>query len=140
MTSGHQIIRASRAMLAVMVVGILFSQQGATQSTSFQRGEQVRVKAPTKPSDPQASDMALTVVAIPSDRILVSDSAVYVNDVAITGFSKEFLGRVAHSNHTPKVVPEGHYLVMREVQGTVEDVSSYWGVISATNLETAGRK
>jgi hypothetical protein len=49
----------------------LFSQQGAAQSATFQRGEQVRVKAPTKPSDPKQSDMVLTVVAIPNDRIRV---------------------------------------------------------------------
>jgi hypothetical protein len=33
-------------------LGFLFSQQGAAQSAGFQRGEHVRIKAPTKPFSP----------------------------------------------------------------------------------------
>ena len=135
MTAGQCRVRAVQATLAVLVTGILFTQQGAAQSTAFQRGEHVRVKAPTKASEPKKSDIVVTVVAVPNDRIRVTDSAVYVNDAAISGFSLELLGRVAHSTHTPSVVPEGQYLVMGEVWWTVEDVDQYWGVIPTTSLE-----
>jgi hypothetical protein len=100
----------------------------------------VRVKAPTKPSDPKNSDMVLTVVALPNDRIRVTDSTVYINDAAIGGFSQEFLGRVAQSKHTPQVVPEGHYFVMGELQWTLDDIEEYWGVFPTASLETARQR
>jgi Signal peptidase, peptidase S26 len=124
-------------LVLVAVCGVLLMAQAAAQSATFQRGDRVRVRTPTRPSDPTPADMVLTVVAGPNDHIRVSDSSVYVNEEAISGFSREFLDRVAHSNRTPEVVPEGHYFVMGEVQWTVEDISNYWGVMSASSLETA---
>ena len=67
MITGQHVIRVLRGLLAIIVVGMLFSQQGSAQSITFQRGEQVRIKPPTKPSDPRPSDMPLVVVAVPND-------------------------------------------------------------------------
>jgi hypothetical protein len=103
----------------------------------FQRGEHVRVKTPSKPSDPRESNFAVTVVAIPNDRIRVHDSSLYVNDVAVSGFSQQLLGHVARSKHTPGVVPDGSYFVMGDLQWTVDEVEEYWGTIQATSLEVA---
>src|SRR5260221_794509 len=94
MTAEHRVIGAVRLFVVATVVGVLFIQQGAAQSAGFQRGEHVRIKAPTKPSDPVRRDMVLTVVAIPNDRIRFDDSGIYVNDLAVTAFSQDFLLRV----------------------------------------------
>jgi signal peptidase I len=134
MPVGQRVTRTVVALVAMMVAG---SHQGAAQSAAFQRGEQVRIKAPTKPSDPKQSDMVLTVVAVPNDRIRVNDSNIYINDVAVTGFSKDFLARVTRApERTPQTVPEGHYFVMGEAR-TNGNISEYWGQHSVTSLETA---
>lgn len=105
----------------------------SAQSTSFQRGDLVRVR-------PAANEKAiappvLRVVAIADDRIRLADATVYVNDLPVSGFSPEFLKRVANSpERTPQVVPAGHCFVMGE-QRTSQDVSEYWGQHSDTSLE-----
>lgn len=71
--------RTVSLFLAVVVIGISLSQQSAAQSATFQRGEQVRIKAPTRPSDPKPSDMVLTVVVVGGDRIRLAGSTVCVN-------------------------------------------------------------
>src|SRR5438270_12151816 len=97
MTANKFMLGGLRTLVAVGLSGIVFSQIGAAQSPTFRRGEQVRIHAPTKPSDPKQSDMVLTVVAVPNDRIRINDSAVYVNDIAVTGFSQDILVRVART-------------------------------------------
>jgi signal peptidase I len=139
MTAEQGVIRVARALVTMMVVGIGFSQPSAAQSPTFQRGEQVRIKAPTKPSDPKQSDMVLIVVAVPNDRIRLSDSAVYVNETLVTGFSQDFLGRVARTrtpDRVPQTVPEGHYFVMGEAR-TNGNISEYFGQHPVARLETA---
>ena len=131
-------LRTVSLFLAVGVIGIFFSQQAAAQSATFQRGEQVRIKAPTKPSDPKSSDMVLTVVAVGGDRIRLAGSMVYVNDTAIGGFSQDFLVRVVgNPKQTPDTVPAGHYFVMGEARTSGGNVSEYWGQHAVTSLEAA---
>jgi hypothetical protein len=97
----------------------------------------VRVKAPAGPSDPQATPLLLKIVAGPHDRIRLDDSAVYVNDVAVTGFTQAFLARVYQTPaRTPQTVPEGHYFVMGE-QRSNQDISEYWGQHAEGSLERA---
>ena len=131
---------ATKAVLmffAASVVGIFVGHQGAAQSFTFSRGERVRIKGPTKPSDPKPSDMPLTVVAVGGDRMRVTGSALYVNDTPVRGFSEDFIARVVRTpGRTPQTVPPRHYFVMGEARIN-ENVSEYWGVHSAVSLESA---
>ena len=137
MITGQHVIRVLRGLLAIIVVGMLFSQQGSAQSITFQRGEQVRIKPPTKPSDPRPSDMPLVVVAVPNDRIRLSDSTLYVNDTPVSGFSQDFVARVAGTpERVPQTVPDSHYFVMGEAR-TNGNISEYWGQLSVSSLQTA---
>ena len=80
--------------------------------------------------------MPLVVVAVPNDRVRLSGSAIYVNDTAVTGFSEDFVARVARSpERVSHTVPEGHYFVMGEAR-TNGDISEYWGQHSVTSLES----
>jgi signal peptidase I len=118
------------------------------QSATFQRGELVRVQPPTAPSEPkipvldpgapkQRSEMVLKVVAIPNDRIRIDKSAIYINDVQVTGFSPDFVARVVGApRRVPQVVPEGHYFVMGE-QRINQNISEYWGQHFGGQLERA---
>lgn len=125
-------------MRALMIaLAVLASSTIRGQSQNFQRGDQVRVKAPAALSDRQATPLLLIVVAGPNDRIRLDGSAVYVNDVAVTGFTQDFLARVAQSpERAPQVVPEGHYFVMGE-QRANQNISEYWGQQSEQSLERA---
>jgi len=128
-------VKAFLLLFATIAIGVFLGHRGAAQSATFQRGEHVRIKAPTTPSDPRPSDVPLVVVAVPNDRIRLSASAVFVNDTAITGFSQDFVARVARSQErVPQTVPDGHYFVMGESR-TNGDVSEYWGQHSVTSLE-----
>lgn len=140
MIAAQHRVQAVRALFTVAMIGTLLSLETAAQPFMFQRGQHVRVKAPTTPSDPKESNFAVTVVALPNDRIRVHDSTLYVNDVAVRGFSQELLGHVAHSKNTPRVVPDGSYFVMGELQWTLDDVEQYWGTIPATRLEMASQQ
>jgi hypothetical protein len=59
-----------------------------------------------------------------------------VNDVAVTGFSPEFLARVAQGEPVQQTVPEGHYFVMGEQRSTGR-ISQYWGQHFGGRLERA---
>ena len=128
-------VKALLPLLGMIAAAIFISHPGAAQSAAFHRGEQVKIKAPINPPDPKTSGMPLVVVAVPKDRIRLSDSAIYVNDTAITGFSQDFVARVARSGErVPLIVPDDHYFVMGESR-TNRDISEYWGQHSATSLE-----
>ena len=121
----------------IVALAALASATIDAQPRTFQRGEQVRVKTPAGSSGPQATSLLLKVVAGPHDRVRLDDSAVYVNDVAVTGFTQAFLARVAQAPaRTPQTVPEGHYFVMGE-QRTNQDISEYWGQHAEGSLERA---
>jgi hypothetical protein len=77
----------------------------------------------------------LTVVAVPHDRLRFDGHELYINDVRLAGFSKEFIRRVGKSRHTPRVIPDGQYLVMGEFRQ--DDVTDVWGVHPAESLEPA---
>ena len=120
----------------LIAVAITASAVADAQSPALQRGDLVRVKA-TSPSDPHPTPLPLRIVAVPNDRISLVDSGVLVNGVAVTGFSPDFLARVAHNPaQTPQVMPEGHYFVMGEARNN-KDISEYWGQHSAVRLERA---
>jgi hypothetical protein len=109
----------------ILSLVVIASATTYAQSTTFQRGDLVRV-LPTAPSEPNTpvldanapyhrAGMVLKVVALPNDRIRIDKSAIYVNDVQVTGFSPDFVARVVRApERAPQVVPEGHYFVMGE--------------------------
>ena len=116
---------------------VIASATTYAQSTTFQRGDLVQV-LPAASREPMApvldakaaehrSGMVLRVVAIPNDRIRIDRTAIYVNDVPVTGFSPDFVARVvAAPERVPQVVPERHYYVMGEKR-TSEDIWEYSG-------------
>jgi hypothetical protein len=123
-----------RTLLASLV--ILVSTTLSAQPNAFQRGDLVRVK-PAQPRSDVATRMALRVVAIATDRLRIADGVLYVNDAAASGFSGDFIDRVAQQPaRVPNVVPVGHCFVMGE-QRTNQDISEYWGQHSEVNLERA---
>jgi len=137
------------AIASVVVVGGIVTI-GAQQTTEFQRGEMVRVAAPTNPSDPPASSVVLTIVGMPGDRLRAGQQtstmfvngepvtrftpSVFVNDSPVSGFSPDFVARVAFQpNRIPAIVPQDHYFVMGK-QRSGQNISEYWGLHSKARL------
>ena len=108
--------------LWVVLLAIVSSFQAQRQV--YQRGDVVRVRDVSKP-------VAFKVIGIPTDRIRADETGVYVNDVAVTGFSREFLTRFRRQ---PMVVPNGHYFVIGE-QRINDDVSENMSIVPASALE-----
>src|SRR5262245_320208 len=125
----------ARRLLVTIVLLTLAGTLVAAQSAAFNRGDRVRVKVQNKPSEPKQVGVPLMVVAVPRDRIRFDGHRLYVNDARLTGFSAEFIKRVGRSKHTPKIVPDGQYLVMGEFRQ--DDVTDVWGVHPAESLEPA---
>ena len=76
-----------------------------TQSpTTYQRGHTVRLRSQSTPS-------VVRIVAVPSDRILTTDTGLYVNDVLVGGVSPELLASMGDWNQS---IPADHYFVIAE--------------------------
>jgi Signal peptidase, peptidase S26 len=124
-----------RSLIAVFAVAA--SVMTSAQAPALQRGDLVRVVPGAYRADVKATPLLLKVVAIPDDRMRVQDTALYVNDIAVTGFSEDFLARVAAApERVPLVVPLGHYFVMGE-QRSISDITEYWGQHAAGSIELA---
>jgi hypothetical protein len=108
----------------IVLLAIVVSSGFQTQPIVYQRGDIVRVRDVPKPA-------AFKVIGIPADRIRADETGVYVNDIAVTGFSSEFLTRFKRA---PMVVPNGHYFVIGEerING---DVSENMSMVPAAALE-----
>jgi hypothetical protein len=118
-------------MRVLLVALVLLASTGIqAQAPVFARGQTVRVR-PSLADEP-VTTLLLTIVAGPNDRIHGADSRLLVNDVAVTGFSPDFIARV--SQVPPRTIPAGHYYVMGE-QRVNEDISEYWGQHAGTSLE-----
>jgi signal peptidase I len=119
-----------------VVLALVVSATTYAQSPAFSRGEHVRVKV-LDPNGPPATAMVLTIVGLPNDRLSVTNGRVYVNDVRLEQFSRDFIERVAAApERIPPRVPAGHYFVMGEHRIN-ENISEYWGQHAAGSLETA---
>jgi Signal peptidase, peptidase S26 len=108
----------------LLVVILTLAGSFQAQPQAYQRGDVVRVHNVSKPA-------AFKVVGIPADRIRADETGVYVNDVAVTGFSREFLTRFKRE---PTLVPNGHYFVLGE-QRINADVSENMSIVPASALE-----
>ena len=106
-------------LLTGLVVAVTIQAQPA-----YQRGDLVKVQDVEKP-------VTFKVVGIPNDRIRADDTGVYVNDAAVTGFTREFLTRFKRD---PGVVPEGHYFLMGE-QRVNNDITEVEGIFPVAALQ-----
>src|SRR4051812_25208557 len=91
-----------RTLVASLV--ILVSTTLSAQPNGFQRGDLVRV-TPAQPRSDMAARMTLRVVAIAGDRLRIAAGVLYVNDAPASGFSGDFIDRVAQQpGRVPNVV------------------------------------
>jgi hypothetical protein len=121
----------------IVVLAVIASATFQAQAPAYGRGERVRVKAQAQDAGPPATDLVLTVVALPQDRLSTVRNVLYVNDAPVTQFSADFLARVAAApDRIPARIPDGHYFVMGE-QRANGDIREYWGQHSGTSLQPA---
>ena len=114
-------------VLAVTV--LLAAGVGLFAQSRLQRGELVRVADVKAPA-------ALKVVGLPDEIVEANDTGVYIDDVAVTGFSREFLTRHRLAR---QYIPMDHYFVMGEERPDkdVQDVSEHLGIHPADRIERA---
>ena len=125
-----------RALVSAVWLVVIVSVLAFAQSGTYSRGQSVRVSSSAS-SNGGRPTMELKVVAVPGDRLRTDQTHLFVNDVAVVGFSVDFLGRVAKMpERVPSVLPPGHYFVMGE-QRVNQDISEYWGMHSERSLEPA---
>ena len=101
---------------ALVGLVLLASATIQAQAPAYERGELVHVRDVPAPKD-------FVVVGVPSDRIRADDSAVYVNDSALTGFSAEFLVRAAET-FTATWLEDGIYVVPSVITWSLEKSES----------------
>ena len=112
--------------IAAGLMAASFARAQSPVTAIFKRGDLVRVKEIAKPR-------VMKVIGLPDEIVQVDPSGVYANDVAIPGFSKEFLSRNAWPR---QIVPFGHYFVIgEERQG--EELSEHVGVHPEDTIERA---
>ena len=99
--------------------------QGQTPGT-FERGELVRVREVKKPA-------TVKIVGLPNEIVEANATGVYIEDVAVTGFSPAFLTRHRLSR---QYVPIDHYFVMGEERLT-QDISEHLGIHPSDGIERA---
>jgi hypothetical protein len=113
----------------ILFIGLAMAAASALAgqtSALFQRGELVRVRDVGKPA-------ALKIVGLPDEIVEANESGVYIDDVAVTGFSREFLTR---NRLGRQYIPVDHYFVMGEerVEG---NISEHLGIHPADTIERA---
>ena len=110
-----------RLFIGVMM---LVSSVVQTQARPYLRGDVVRLHDVDTPAE-------FKVVGIAGDRIRADETGVYVNDMPLTGFSREFLTRWKFES---KEVPRAHYFIMGE-QRLNNDVSENVSIVPESSLE-----
>jgi signal peptidase S26 family len=94
------------------------------QPPAFQRGDLVRVRDVKKPA-------VVKIVGLPDEIVEANETGVYIDDVAVTGFSKEFLTR---NRWARQYIPMDHYFVMGE-ERVNQDISEHIGIHQAETLQ-----
>jgi hypothetical protein len=126
---------SATGILAIVLGAWLASGVGVAQAIHLTRGQRVREIVTTPDSGPKRVGMAVTVVAVPGDRVGVENGRLFVNDRPVEGFSADLVAMVAGSKRLPKQMPEGQHLVMGEYSVLGGDVVRKWGMYSASALE-----
>jgi hypothetical protein len=103
---------------------MLISSMAQTQAPPYQRGNVVRLHEVATPAE-------FKVVGIAGDRIRADETGVYVNDMPVIGFSREFLTRWKFEL---KEVLQRHYFVMGE-QRLNNDVIENVSFVPESSLE-----
>ena len=75
----------------------------------------------------------LTVIGVPDDVFQADGTGVYVNEVALTGYSRELL---TGSKWARQVVQMDHYLVIGE-ERVGDALTGYLGIQPAERIESA---
>jgi len=118
-----------RSMSVWAVIALLATGAGMFAQARLKRGEAVHVADVKKPA-------TLKVVGLPDEIVEANDTGVYVDDVAVTGFSKEFLTRHRLAR---QYIPMDHYFVMGEERPDkdVKEISEHLGIHPADRIERA---
>jgi hypothetical protein len=125
MTEDLNMMQPMRALLVVLALLAAGVSQGQTPD-AYQRGELVRIKDVKKPA-------VLKVVGLPNELVEANETGVYIEDVAVTGYSREFLTR----NRLPRqYIPIDHYFVMGEERAG-QDISEHLGIHPSDSIEPA---
>jgi len=99
--------------------------QGQTPG-AFQRGELVRILDVKKPA-------AVKIVGLPDEIVEANETGVYIDDVAVTGFSREFLTR---NRLGRQYIPIDPYFVMGE-ERINQEISEHLGIHPSDRIERA---
>jgi hypothetical protein len=99
--------------------------QGQTPG-AFQRGELVRILDVKKPA-------AVKIVGLPDEIVEANETGVYIDDVAVSGFSREFLTR---NRLGRQYIPMDHYFVMGE-ERINQEISEHLGIHPSDRIERA---
>jgi hypothetical protein len=118
--------RRVRSMSVLAVIALLATGLGLFAQSRLQRGEAVRIADVKKPA-------TLKIVGLPDEIVEANDTGVYIDDVAVTGFSKEFLTRHRLAR---QYIPMDHYFVMGEDR-VDKDISEHLGIHPADRIERA---
>jgi len=115
--------------MRIFLIGLALLAAGAVQGQTpglFKRGELVRVQEVKNPA-------ALKIVGLPYEIVEANETGVYVDDVAVTGFSPAFLTR----HRLPRqYIPMDHYFVMGE-ERLAKDVNEHLGIHPTDRIERA---
>jgi hypothetical protein len=105
-----------RSLLLSFALAASSGAAGQTPAT-FDRGELVTVAEVKKPA-------VLKIVGLPNELVEANDTGVFIDDAAVTGFSREFLTRHRLAR---QYIPIDHYFVMGE-ERSGQDVGEHIGI------------
>ena len=112
-------------LLSLALAAAVGMGQGQTTG-AFERGELVRIRDVKKPA-------AVKIMGLPDEIVEANEMGVFIDDVAVTGFSREFLTR---NRLGRQYIPVDHYFVMGEERAG-EDISEHIGIHPADTIERA---
>ena len=122
-----------RSPIRIVFIGLVLLATGIVQGQApgaFKRGEVVRVLDVKAPA-------ALKIMGLPDEIVEANETGVFIDDVAVTGFSPAFLTR----HRMPRqYIPMDHYFVMGEVMGEAslkQDISEHLGIHPTDRIERA---
>jgi signal peptidase I len=113
--------------LLMFSVAAALSTPLPTQSTSYVKGDVVRLETPAD-SDPLPD---VRVIAVSGDRIQADRSGILVNSERVADVSPQLLEQFAET--WDQIVPAGHYFVIAERVGASSAVR-YHGLIPAAKI------